>query len=116
MLPNNSHHPEIEILNSNDFHDTDALRQAASNSLRPVLLIVDQTELTDVLCWLAEKDDVCLNDSPTDLIEYRLESLAREIEGLRDPLTGLLNRQRFEQLLNEATTDCLLYTSDAADE
>ena len=105
MLPNNSHHPEIEILNSNDFHDTDALRQAASNSQEPVLLIVDQTELTDVLCWLAEKDDVCLNDSPKDLIEHRLESLAREIEGLRDPLTGLLNRQRFEQLLNEATAD-----------
>ena len=73
MLPNNSYHPEISILDSVDFDDTDALRQAASNSLQPVLLVVDQTELTDVLCWLAEKDDVCLNDSPKDLIEHRLE-------------------------------------------
>lgn len=96
--------PAIQTLDSKNFDGTEALRIAAQKTHEPVLLIVDETELTEVLCWLAEKDDVCLSDSPAELVEYRQQSLAAEVEGLRDPLTNLLNRQRFEHLLNESAS------------
>lgn len=105
MFENDFCYSGVQRLDSADFEDTDSLRMAAGKTRDPVLLIVKQSELPDVLSWIAEKDDVCLDNDPQDLVKYRLQSLAREIEGLRDPLTSLLNRQRFEQLLNDATME-----------
>ena len=96
--------PPIQTFDSRNFVSIDALRIAVCKTREPVLLIVDETELTAVLCWLAEKDDVCLNDSPAELIEHRQQALSVGIDGERDPLTNLLNRQRFEVLLNEAAS------------
>lgn len=105
MFENDVCYSGVQCLDSADFEDAYSLRIAAGKTLDPVLLIVKQSELPNVLSWIAEKDDVCLENDPKDLVQYRLQSLAREIEGLRDPLTNLLNRQRFEQLLFDATIE-----------
>ena len=104
MPPEFPFNPAIQTVDSRNFESTEALRVAAQKTPEPVLLIVDETELGEVLCWLAEKDDVCLNDSPVELIEYRQQSLAVEVDGVRDPLTNLFNRQRFEHLLDDAAS------------
>jgi len=105
MSPESPFNPTIQTLDSRNFDSVEALRLAAQKTCEPVLLIVDQMELSEVLCWLAEKDDVCLNDSPEELVEYRQQSLAVEVDGVRDPLTNLFNRQRFESLLDEAASE-----------
>jgi len=105
MSPEFPFNPTIQTLDSRNFVSIEALRIAAQKTHQPVLLIVDEMELTEVLCWLAEKDDVCLNDSPAELIEHRQQSLSAEVEGGRDPLTNLLNRQRFDSLLDDAASE-----------
>ncbi|MFK7770230.1 MAG: diguanylate cyclase [Mariniblastus sp.] len=98
-------HSEIKKLNSLDFPSLDSLRRAATTTTEPVLLVVQPDELTEALTWLEEKDDVCLDSSPPEMIEYRLECLNRERTGLRDSLTGLLNRQRFETMRDQLCED-----------
>ena len=104
MSPESPFNPAIRTFDSRNFTSIDALHVAACKTHEPALLIVDETELAEVLCWLAEKDDVCLNDSPAELIEHRQQALSAGIDGERDPLTNLLNQQRFEVLLNEAAS------------
>lgn len=95
----------ICLLDARDFSCLEALRLAAEATSSPVLLLVEAFDLAEVLSWLADKDDVCLRDSPSALIEHRVDGLRQGLESMLDPLTRVLSRQRFDQLLCSSSLD-----------
>lgn len=97
----NSTQSEVRLLDFHDFEDLSALQAAAIANPLPKLILVDQTILHQVLGWLREIDDVCLSNSPHEMIDYRLRRLQKESKTRLDPLTGLIARQQFEQSLFE---------------
>lgn len=99
---------EIRVLDVHQFSSVDALRLAAESSSTPCLLLIDELELNEVLTWLDDKDDVCLRDSPPELIAHRARCLKLASESLFDPLTRVLSRRRFDQSLCRATIDACL--------
>jgi diguanylate cyclase (GGDEF)-like protein len=96
---------EVSILDVRRFPNVDALRNAAEATSTPSLLLVDTIELNEVLMWLDDKDDVCLRDSPAELIAHRVKCLRLGVESMLDPLTRVLSRQRLDQSLCRATLD-----------
>jgi len=96
---------EVRLLDARDFPSVDALRITAEASPSPSLLLVDAIDLNEVLLWLDDKDDVCLRDSPDELIAYRSKCLRLGMEKMLDPLTLVLSRQRLDQSLCRTTLD-----------
>lgn len=94
-------HPDVSILSVTDFEDLHSLQLAAQENIKPSLLLVHEHQLTDVLMWLDDNDDVCLADSPEPLVTHRLRQLGKKSPRVRDSLTDLLVRQRFDQKLSE---------------
>ncbi|GAG69662.1 unnamed protein product, partial [marine sediment metagenome] len=72
------------------------------------MLLINAIELNEVLTWLDDKDDVCLRDSPPELIAHRARCLKLSAESMLDPLTRLLSRRRLDQSLCRATADATL--------
>jgi len=109
MLPaTKSLQSEICVLDARHFSSLDGLRRAAGASAAPCLLLIDEIELNDVLTWLDDKDDVCIRDSPPELIAHRARCLKLGAESMFDPLTRVLSRRRFDQALCRTTVDASL--------
>lgn len=95
--------PEFRVLDVRHYRDIEALRSAAESTSCPVLIMVHLMHLDEVLAWLNDKDDVCLIDSPPAMIRHRGESLRHRMERNLDPLTRVMARQQFQELLNQAS-------------
>ena len=98
-----SSYSDVSVLDAHRFASLAALRAATEENARPSLLLVDAADLSQVLTWIDENDDVCLRDSPAELIAYRAKCLRLKLESMLDPLTRVLSRQRFDEALCQAT-------------
>ncbi len=94
----------IPILASTDFNTLAEFRAAAESTTQPVLLQVEVSEVPKVATWLADKDDVCLVDSPDELVALRLQRLKKTLTCNQDPLTGVYSRQFLHDYLAEQLT------------
>ena len=94
-------HPDVSIFRVTDFEDLHSLQIAAQENIKPSLLLVLEHQLTEVLMWLDETDDVCLLGTPEPLITHRIKQLGKKSPRVRDSLTDLMVRQRFDQKLSE---------------
>lgn len=97
-------HPDVCVLSVADFVDLHAFQETVQDSIQPSLLLVEEEHLDEVLSWLSETDDVCLLGSPPELVSHRVSQLGRKSPRVRDSLTDLMARQRFDQQL---TAICL---------
>lgn len=95
----------VGLLDASDFPSLEALRSAALATSGPALLLVGADQLSQVLAWLEEKDDVCVRDSPPELVDHRARCLRLGLESKLDPLTNVLSRQSFDQSLCRAAID-----------
>ena len=91
--------PDIAILDARAFPSLQALKQTAQATVKRALLLVQESDLPEVLSWLDAKDDVCLANSPPELVTHRAQNLCRALESSLDPLTRVLARQQFDQAL-----------------
>lgn len=94
-------HPDVSILSVAEFVDLQSLQAAVQESILPSLILVEECQLAEVLSWLPETDDVCLLDSPAALLDHRARQLGRKSPRVRDSLTDLMARQRFDQQLSD---------------
>ena len=94
---------EVSVLDAREFSSMESFRVAVQANSSPSLLIVDRCEIAEALQWLDEKDDVCLSDTPPELLEHRARCLQLGLESMLDPLTRVLSRQRFDQTLCRTT-------------
>lgn len=65
----------------------------------PILFVCPQQQVSQLVNELTEKDDVCLADSPTELLATRLFKLQQASRAMIDPLTGVQRREAFFQYL-----------------
>ena len=86
---------EIVCLDSRNFANASELRISTERIFEPILMIVSPEELSDVLDWIQEEDDVCCHTDCPELIEHRRLCLQSRMAGLLDPLTKTYTRQRF---------------------
>lgn len=106
MLPTvKSLQSEICVLDVEQYSSLDELRRAAEASVVPSLLLINRADLSEVLTWLDEQDDVCLRDCPPELIAHRARRLKLGVEALLDPLTRVFSRRPFDQALSQAAVD-----------
>jgi two-component system cell cycle response regulator len=75
----------------------------------PTLILAGPDELPQIAEQLPPQHDVCLRDAAPQLVRHRLTRLAGQLRGHKDPLTGLLGRDRFltilKNRLQEATAE-----------
>ncbi len=83
------------VVERSAFDSLNAYRAFCQQVTCPILHLVDQTSLRDIVAELPDKDDVCLSSTPVDLLSVRVRKLLQAVDGAVDPLTGVLDRMRW---------------------
>lgn len=98
------------LLSQREFGSLDELFGQYDRRTQPTLLMVEPQDLTEVLTWIGDDDDICLTTDPSSLVEHRLQCLGLPDSSRFDALTGLLGRGAFDQALTLAQQDESLST------
>ncbi len=90
------------FLKSSEFDSLDDFRKAYENCSCPVLVQINQDQITEVMSWLGDEDDVCFDTDRASLIGRRMQKLCCEEASALDPLTNTLNRASLVKVIKAA--------------
>lgn len=86
---------DLNIISTHSFDHIEDCKVYYFSLAEPVLILANQEETPDVLHWLRISDDICLVDTPSDLLVHRIHKLLNSKDNFKDALTDLFNRQYF---------------------
>ncbi|MCH2203152.1 MAG: GGDEF domain-containing protein [Fuerstiella sp.] len=96
---------DVRVLEFFDKKNVLKIRNAVASQTTPVLLLVGNDCLHEAYSLIREEDDLCLIDSPWNLIEHRLCRLHRNVATRLDSLTALRSRKELIRHLGECCAE-----------
>lgn len=88
-------------IHSRNYPNLQDFKKAYMLLKRPALCFVDADQLTDVLAWIRESDDIAVFGDSTELTQWRFDRIARSFCKQLDPLTQVYQRSKLVDTLVE---------------
>lgn len=96
---------DVRVLEFTEKESAWSIRNTIRDSHAPVLLLVHPELVREGCRLLRDKDDLCLADTPWDLIEFRLCRLKANANKGLDGLTALRSRKELIRYLDDCCTE-----------